>query len=235
MFVNYAHRGASSYAPDSTEPAFDLGIEMKANGIETDMHATADGEIVLFHNEMLDGRSSGTGELKNYTLKELKEMDFGSWKDEKFKGEKIMTLKEFADKYFSLDMTFALEFKARGCEEKVLEILSRYDCRNKIYLTSFQYDILENVRKLDKDIRISWLVKSFDQSVLDRLKLINGTQICPEASKTEQADVDLAHANGLEVRAWGVADETLMVKMYNMNIEGMTVNFPDKLYELMNK
>ena len=71
MFVNYAHRGASAYAPDSTMAAFDLGLAMKANGIETDLQKTKDGRIVLFHNEALDGRSSGTGKLAEHTYEDL--------------------------------------------------------------------------------------------------------------------------------------------------------------------
>ena len=45
MFINYAHRGASAYAPENTLSAFYLGLEMGANGIETDIRRTKDGQL----------------------------------------------------------------------------------------------------------------------------------------------------------------------------------------------
>ena len=53
MFVNYAHRGASEYAPENTMSSFYLGVEMKADGIETDVRRTNDGVLVLFHDTTL--------------------------------------------------------------------------------------------------------------------------------------------------------------------------------------
>ena len=176
MFVNYAHRGASEYAPDSTKVSFDMGIKMNANGIETDLHKTKDGFVVLFHNDNLDNRSSGTGPLKEHTLKELKEMDFGSWKDEKYKGEKILTLDEFAELYFHLDLTFALELKAPDCEKETLEIVKKYGVEDKVIITSFYFEYLEKVRQLNKDIRIGWLIRKADKEACERYVLRRALQ-----------------------------------------------------------
>ena len=233
MFINYAHRGASEYAPDSTKAAFDLGIKMNANGIETDLHKTKDGHIVLFHNDNLDRRSSGTGPLKDHTLEELKEMDFGAWKDEKYKGEKILTLEEFAQNYFHLDLTFALELKAPDCEKETLEIVKRYGVENKVIITSFYYEYLEKVRELDKNIRIGWLIGKTGKEHLEKLKAINGQQICPQALYTEKEDVDLINSYGFRTRIWGISSIELMEKMCSFDIDGMTCNFPDKLYEYL--
>ena len=52
--INYAHRGASEYAPENTFSAFYLGLEMGADGIETDVRMTRDGKLVLFHDGVLD-------------------------------------------------------------------------------------------------------------------------------------------------------------------------------------
>lgn len=53
MFVNYAHRGASAYYPENTLSAFYAGVNMGANGIETDIHITKDDILVLFHDDEL--------------------------------------------------------------------------------------------------------------------------------------------------------------------------------------
>ncbi len=233
MFVNYAHRGASAYAPDSTVAAFDLGIAMKANGIETDLQKTKDGKIVLFHNEMLDGRSSGRGKLAEYTYKELLAMDFGGWFSEKYKGEKIVLFEDFAQKYFHLDLTFALELKVRGIEKEVLEIIKKYDAMDKVYISSFFFDALEAMRGIDGKIRLSWLLNKITPDAVERLKKIGGSQICPQAALVTPEEIAVARENGLGVRLWGVTDEALMKKVYPLATEGMTVNFPDKLYALM--
>ena len=77
MFVNYAHRGASEYAPENTMPSFELGLTMGANGIETDLQETKDGKIVMFHDNTIDDKSNGTGAIADYTYEELLKMDFG--------------------------------------------------------------------------------------------------------------------------------------------------------------
>ncbi len=236
MFINYAHRGASEYAPENTMVSFDLGIKMEANGIETDVQRTLDGEMVLFHNRTLDGRCNGTGKIADYTLAQLKEMDFGSWKDAKYAGEKIVTLEEFAEKYFHLDLTFAIELKESDCEEKTLEIVKRYNAMDKVYISSFHFEFLEKMRSLDKDIRLSWLVfDPINKNNCDRLLSIGGTQICPQTEITEKNHVEFAKSMGLEVRLWGTSTIELMKKACTLDVEGTTINFPDKLKEYLDK
>ncbi|MBR2860585.1 MAG: hypothetical protein IKB86_01960 [Clostridia bacterium] len=236
MFINYAHRGASEYAPENTVASFDLGIKMGADGIETDVQRTRDGEMVLFHNDKLDGRCSCTGKIEDYTLAELKEMDFGSWKDEKYAGEKITTLEEFAERYFHLDLTFAIELKSCGCEEKTLEIIKRYNAMDKVYVSSFQFEFLEEMRSLDKDIRLSWLIlEPINKETCEKLLSIGGVQICPKTEVTEKEHVELAKSMGLEVRLWGTFTTELMKKACTLGVEGTTINFPDKLKEYLDK
>lgn len=57
-FINYAHRGASNYAPENTTVAFQKAIELGANGIELDLQQTKDGKIVIFHDEKIDNKSN---------------------------------------------------------------------------------------------------------------------------------------------------------------------------------
>lgn len=65
MFVNYAHRGASQYAPQNTMSAFRKAIEFNATGIELDLQKTKDGKIFIFHDEKIDRLSNGTGKICN--------------------------------------------------------------------------------------------------------------------------------------------------------------------------
>ena len=56
----WAHRGASAYAPQNTLEAFRLAVEMGADGVELDVHLSADGEAVVCHNETIDATSGAS-------------------------------------------------------------------------------------------------------------------------------------------------------------------------------
>ncbi len=77
-FINYAHRGASSYAPENTMSAFRKAIELGANGIELDLQKTKDNKIVIFHDDFIDNKSNGKGRIEEYTYQEL--YNFTNWK-----------------------------------------------------------------------------------------------------------------------------------------------------------
>lgn len=90
------------------------------------------------------------------------------------------------------------------------------------------------MRKLDSNIKLSWLIEEkINKNNIDKLLKINGTQICSIADNVTKDDIELANKNGLRVRLWGVSNEQIMENVYKFDIDGMTVNFPDKLQHLM--
>ena len=72
-----AHRGDSANYPENTLPAFLSGVRMGIDVIETDVHITRDGEIVIWHDPTLERNTDGEGALEIHTLKELKKLDAG--------------------------------------------------------------------------------------------------------------------------------------------------------------
>lgn len=232
-FIIYAHRGASAYAPENTRSAFKKAIELNANGIELDLQKTKDGKIVIFHDDKIDDKSNGTGKIKDYTYQELLKLDFGSWFDEKYHHERIMLFEEFAREFLKKNLTFAVELKELGIEKEVIEIIDQYKVHNNIYITSFLYEALEKIRKIDKKIKTSWLVTNINEKNIKELLKIHGNQICPKAVLTSEESIQLATNAKIGVRLWGISDEEIMKKVCAFNIEGMTINFPDKLYEFL--
>lgn len=234
MFVNYAHRGASSYTPENTMSAFRKALELRATGIELDLQKTKDRKIVIFHDSTIDKKSNNKGKISDYTYNELKEMDFGSWFGKEYKNERIVLFEDFAKEFLNKDLTFAIELKVVGIEKETLDIINKYKTHDNIYITSFIYEALENIRKIDNDIKISWLIKEkINEDNINKLLKIKGNQICPAADIVTEDDIKLAKTNGIYVRLWGVNSEDIMKKVYSLDIEGMTVNFPDKLNELL--
>lgn len=234
MFVNYAHRGASEYRPENTLISFRYGLELGASGIELDLQQTKDGKLVIFHDDTIDNKSNGTGKIADHTYAELLQMDFGAWKGKEFAGTPICLFEDFAKEFFGLDLTFAIEIKVPNIEKQTLEIIEKYKKHDNIYISSFDYEILKNVRKMTKKIGVSWLIQEpISKENIISLLAIGGKQICPEAKDATAEGVALARHYGLGVRLWGVTSEALMKKVYELDTEGMTVNFPDKLAELL--
>ena len=89
-----AHRGAMDSHPENTIAAFKEAVRLGAHMIEFDVRMTKDGHLVVLHDETVDRTTNGKGEISELTLEEVKRLDAGSWKSEKFRGEKIPTFKE---------------------------------------------------------------------------------------------------------------------------------------------
>ena len=89
-----AHRGASAYAPENTLSAFGLAIDQGSDWFELDCTLSADGEVVVIHDDTVDRTTDGTGPVIELTFDQLRTLDAGSWKDPKFAGERIPSLDE---------------------------------------------------------------------------------------------------------------------------------------------
>ncbi len=233
-FVNYAHRGASSYAPENTMSSFKKAFQLGSNGIELDLQKTKDGKLVIFHDKEIDKKSNGTGKISDYTYNELLEFDFGSWFGKEFKNEKIVLFEDFMKSVSDKNLILAIELKEEGIEKDTLEIIDKYYNKANIFITSFLYNALSNVRKFDNNIKIGWLIgEDINKKNVSELIKISGNQICPPANLVSIEGIKLARENGLSVRLWGVSNEEIMERVYKFDIDGMTVNFPDKLKRLM--
>lgn len=136
MFVNYAHRGASEYAPENTFSAFYLGLLQGANGIETDVRLTKDNIPVLFHDDMVNRVTDGTGYSSDYTLENLLELNV--FKDSCAITDKITTFENFLNHFAHRNITFAIEIKQTGAEEQVVKLLEKYNMVEKTIVTSFE-------------------------------------------------------------------------------------------------
>lgn len=233
-FVNYAHRGASAYAPENTMSSFKKAFQLGSNGIELDLQKTKDGKLVIFHDKEIDKKSNGTGKISDYTYNELLELDFGSWFGKEFKNEKIVLFEDFMQSVSDKNLILAIELKEEEIEKDTLEIINKYYNKDNIFITSFIYNALLNVRKFDNNIKIGWLIKDdINKRNVSELVKISGNQICPPANLVSKEGIKLARENGLSVRLWGVSNEEIMERVYKFDIDGMTVNFPDKLKRLM--
>lgn len=225
MFVNYAHRGASEYTPENTLLAFYTGMYMGANGIETDVQMTKDGVLVLFHDDTIIRLTGAEGSIRDYTLEQLRQFTF----ENNGLKDKIVVLEDFLQQFGWRDITFAIEIKQAGIESKVVDMIRKYGIESKTVVTSFMLDSVRATKEYAPGQKVGLLTKVVNDELLAELKAIGAEQLCPRATDVTAETVARWHAEGFEVRAWGVKDEILMRQVYDAGAEGMTVNFPDKL------
>lgn len=232
MFVNYAHRGASSYYPENTLSSFQAGLSMGANGIETDVHKTKDGVLVLFHDDKLDRVTDGQGPITDYTYEELLRLTVRN--AETGRTDKLLSLEDFLKAFAHLDLTFAIELKQAFIEQETIDMLSRYGMRGKTILTSFTFENLARAKAYAPDWKVGLLFSLARMpDPVSLIQSISGEQLCPYAPDLTQELADQYHALGYSVRAWGVKDEKIMKQVIACGADGMTVNFPDKLHALL--
>ena len=231
--INYAHRVASAYAPENTLAAFYLAQQLKANGLETDIQATSDGVLVLFHDDDLYRITQTEGKVSDFTYEQLLKLDFGSFKDPLYKIEKILKLYDFLRYFGHKPLKLALEIKQVGLEKEILDAVASYDLASQVVITSFSLPALIKTRELDSELKIGYLTAKIEDEILRELKDLKIGQICPNISSLTRQDLIFAKDQGFNVRAWGVKDERLMQKAFDLRVDGMTVDFPDKLAALM--
>ena len=232
MFVIYAHRGASEYYPENTMSSFEAGVEMGANGIETDVQISKDGVLMIYHDDMMKEKTGFEGTIADYTCAELCEARV---ENKRYNREdRLITFEEFLRSFASLDLTLAIELKVREIAAPVIEMLKKYGAYDKSIVTSFDYEALREAREYDSDIRLGWLYVHHNESTIEKLRAIKATQGCPKACEIKPEHLDELYSCGFECRAWGISDETIMKNAVDMGVNaGMTVNFPDKLVEYM--
>ncbi len=232
-FINYAHRGASAYAPENTLAAFYLGWQMGANGVETDVQRTRDGVPVLFHDNDLMRIAGRPEAIHDLTYAELLQIDFGVHMDEKFAGERIPPLEEFLRHFGGKGLHFAIEIKELGVEADTLRLIRQYVPDEQVIVTSGIWDALMTARQLDAKMRLGYLAKRLTDDVLAAARREGIGQICPKASVLTPQWNETLRQQGFSVRAWGIDSEETMRRMLALQVDGMTINFPDVLVKAL--
>lgn len=240
-FMNIAHRGASSYAPENTFAAYDKALAMGAHHIELDVHLTRDDHIVVIHDDTVDRTTDAQGRVADFTLTELRAMDAGGWFDAEYAGERIRSLGETLERYKGR-LYFHIEIKQRevagGLARRTIDMVRGYGLTNSVTITSFRKEWLEEAAAYDSVLPKGWLVPmgptaTWDDSIIVQAKGLELAQICPRADLTTPDLVDRLRVEGFVVRCHGLFNEDLMRHAVDVGADGATVNFPDKMAQYL--
>ncbi|MFJ9388321.1 glycerophosphodiester phosphodiesterase [Nocardioides sp. NPDC101246] len=244
-----AHRGASAYAPENTLAAFALGIEQRADWIESDVQATEDGELVLMHDTTLarttdveqrfPGRSPWN--VKDFTLAEIKTLDAGSWFSEEYAGEKVPTLKEMVRLVRPTRSGILMELKSPelypGIEKQVAAEFDSFPGyvrsavrAGRLGVQSFDFDSMKTYKRAQPEMPVG-LLGTPAYADLDSYTWAD--QINPHFGSFDAGYVARVHALGMHIHSWTVDDAETMGAVLDRGVDGIITNNPDVLREVI--
>lgn len=240
MAVNYAHRGASGYCPENTMMAFERAIELGAEGIETDVQMTKDGQLVLIHDETLNRTTSGSGFVKDHTLEELKALDAGVWLGQEFAGIKIPTLEELLVLAKKTNILLNLEIKTGivlypGIEEKIINSVIAFGLKQKCILSSFNHYSMTACKEIDPQIKTGLLYTEGLFQPWEYCKMTGADAIHPYFRTIDSQIVKSTVNSGVEINVYTVNDEKDMNRMIEFGVHGIITNYPDRLNKIGNR
>lgn len=228
----FAHRGASGYAPENTLEAFRLAMEQGADGIELDVHLTKDGEVVVIHDETINRTGNGQGNVRDYTLEELKKFSFHN-RMEKYKGVQIPTLKEVLDLVKNSKMKVNIELKTgiywyEGIEEKTMEIVKSRKMEDRIIYSSFNHYSVQKILEQDIHAETAYLFSDVPLSMEKYAKQTGVKGLHPAVYHLKMADfLETYLKSGLKVRVWTVNNKEDMKMFMDAGVDAVITNYPD--------
>ena len=147
------HRGDSYNYHENTMTAFKEAYKAGADMIETDIHLTKDGELVIIHDDTVNRTTNGRGMVSELTLEDIRKLNAG----DKLNIERVPTFLEFIEWISKTPLTVNIEIKeyflngndsrATECIDKVIALVEKYKLTNRILINSFDAAVLEYVYK----------------------------------------------------------------------------------------
>jgi glycerophosphoryl diester phosphodiesterase len=146
------HRGLSPGFPENTLAAFRNSIALGVDVIEIDLRPTADGEIVILHDDTVDRTTDGTGSVRSLTLEQVKALDAGSYAGPGFTGERIPTFAETLAAVQGTGVRLLLDIKDSSLVEQIVRVTQQYDMVSEVIVGPRDVAALRAFQALDPDL-----------------------------------------------------------------------------------
>lgn len=213
------HRGGAAGYPENTLANFKKAVELGADGVEFDVQLSKDGEVVVIHDELIDRTMTGSGLVRDHSLQELKKMSAGAYYSSDFKEEKIPTLEEVLEvvkdlEIINIELKNYLDYPQ--LEEKVLELVDKFEIREQVIISSFNHYSLQKIKKLQPEIKTGALLMAKMINAVDYAFKRGFNALHLHFLTADQEIIDKAHFMGLQLNVY-------------------TVNFPESVEELLEK
>jgi len=163
-----AHRGLLLQAPENTLANFRACLELRL-GFEFDVEKTRDGQLVCIHDDSVDRTTNGTGNVSELTLKELRELDAGSWFDPRFVGEKVPTIDEVLKliaEFQQHNVLIAVDLKAEDVEQDVVRMAEKHKVLHKLLFigrTISEPEVRDRIRSVSPKAHTAAVANNADE------------------------------------------------------------------------
>jgi len=261
-----AHRGASFYAPESTEPSYIIAREIGADFLEMDVQMSKDGVPVVFHDDFVTEKTNAVkifpdranSIIGDFTLAELKQLDAGSWFNEKFpdrartsfKGLKILTFEEVINiaennkPYLGLYIETKTPEQYPGIEEKMITIMKNHSWltdnampKGTVVMQSFSINSLKifksSVPQIPRILLYSNKLSDWNTRLSEAQNI--GAGIGPDAFQGWPWQTKKAHDMGLAVHLYTVNQKWQFAIVNRFGADGLFTDRCDLLMEFYGK
>jgi glycerophosphoryl diester phosphodiesterase len=253
--VVLAHRGDSARFPENTMPAFRSAVEMKVDLIETDVHLSSDGEVIIWHDDTLERMSGDPREISQMTWEEIQQVNAGSLftadngKTYPFKDKNITPvllkdiLKEFPLMRFNVD----LKDDNLKLAEKHSEILKNLNCTERVVTASFHKKVLHHFRRLHPaaitsctSMEVFRLILLHRSGVLTipfpyKKKILQVPEYSGKLKVLSPGFIKYLHKRGFKVQVWTINESSEMIRFLEMGVDGIFTDKPALLMEVLKK
>ena len=199
-----AHRGHSVGAPENTIPALDAAAARRATVAEIDVVLTADDEIVLLHDEILDRTTDGRGPVAALELAAIRRLDAGAWFGPAFAGTPIPTLGEALAAARRHGMGLLVEIKERRRADLMIERLARFiedeRAADDLLVISFDHVSLVRMRERLPSVRTELITHARHVEIAAIARRAAAASVSIEWNMFHPDDADALHAEGIAVR-----------------------------------
>ncbi|MBM3151450.1 MAG: glycerophosphodiester phosphodiesterase [Chloroflexi bacterium] len=231
--VVFAHRGASAHAPENTLAAFQEALRRGAKAVEFDVKLSADGQVVVIHDQTVDRTTDGHGKVSELSLEELRRCDAGTWFGAAFAGERIPTLEEvFARFGGDLFMNVELTNYATPLDRlapKVVELVKKFGLEKRVLFSSFfPHNLVKAAKLLPATPRgllawagwMGWSARAFAFRSDVYLALH------PHTSNLTPGLVRRVHAAGRRIHVWTVNAPDEIERLAGLGVDGIFTDDP---------
>ena len=228
-----AHRGASAYAPENTLAAFELASRQRADGLELDAKLSADGQVVVIHDQSVDRTTDGHGRVGQMDFEALRRLDAGSWYDSSFRGQKIPALEEVLERVggqllVNVELTnYASPFD--DLPRKVADLLKRGAHENNVLVSSFNPVALLKCFRLLPLVPLGLLVFAGQRGAWARLlftALVPHGTLHPHYRDATPNLIARVHRKGRRVFAYTVNQISDMQALFRSGVDGIFTDDP---------
>ena len=249
-----AHRGGQGLWPANTLYAFERAAQMGVDVLELDIHASADGVLVVRHDPTVDATTDGHGAIADLCLDEIKSLDAGyPWSDDggrtfpfRGRGITIPTLEEVFAAFPGIRINIDIKPENPAVVAPFVDLLRRYDRMRNVMVGSFHDGQLRRFRRLCPEAATAaGISETLLLYLLTRLRLgrlyrpvADAFQV-PEYSRglhvVTPGFVRAAHAKGVEVHVWTVNEVADMRRLLGWGVDGLIGDYPDRMMALVGR